>query len=141
MKRRLSMARAFLQKIICCQIPTRYLNTVKFPHPVGIVIGDGARLGKEVRIYQNVTIGLLENQPADAAGDEYPTLQDGVIVYAGAVIAGAITIGAGAVIGANAVITRDVPERAVAFGRNQIMPVQSEAGAEAIRAFPRAADR
>ena len=114
--------RSFLQKLFCCHIPFRHFGNIKFPHPVGIVIGDGVRIGKEVRIYQNVTIGLLENAPAEDSVDQYPTIEDGVIIYAGAVIAGPVTIGAGATVGANAVITRDVPAGAVAFGRNQIMP-------------------
>jgi len=114
--------RSFLQKLFCCHIPYRHFGDIKFPHPVGIVIGDGVKIGKEVRIYQNVTIGLLENAPAREAADQYPTIEDGVIIYAGAVIAGPVQIGAGATIGANAVITRDVPPGAVAFGRNQIMP-------------------
>lgn len=120
-KKTLLSLRAFLQKRLCCQIPSRHYRTVRFPHPVGIVIGDGVRIGNEVRIYQNVTLGLLENTPASTAVDQYPILEDGVIVYAGAVIAGAVTIGAGSVIGANAVITKDVPPGSVAFGRNQIM--------------------
>lgn len=113
--------RSSIQRIACCQIPSRFLDTVKFPHPIGIVIGDGVRIGKDVRIYQNVTIGLLENTPSSEASDLYPTIGDDVIIYAGAVLAGAITVGAGAVIGANAVITKDVPPGSVAFGRNQIM--------------------
>ena len=121
---RLARWRIRLQVLLCCHIPRRYHRGIKFPHPVGIVIGDGVRIGKEVRIYQNVTIGLLQNTPANDAVEEYPTIEDGVIIYAGAVIAGPITIGAGATIGANAVITRDVPRGATAFGRNQIMPAQ-----------------
>ena len=121
MKRPLLILRNQLQKVLCCQIPLRHLRGVKFPHAVGIVIGDGVRIGKDVRIYQNVTIGLLENVEAAQAGNLYPTLEDGVIVYGGAVIVGPITIGAGAVVGANAVITRDVPPNAKAFGRNQII--------------------
>ena len=116
------------QKRFCCQIPRRFLNTVKFPHPVGIVIGDGVRIGAGCRIYQNVTLGLLENTHAEQAIDQYPTLEDGVTIYAGAVIAGKITLGAGAIIGANAVITHDVAPGIMAFGRNEFRP--------AARSFP-----
>jgi serine acetyltransferase len=123
---RLALLRHRLQLLLCCQIPRRYHHGIKFPHPLGIVIGDGVRIGKEVRIYQNVTIGLLKNTPAHEAREEYPTIEDGVIIYAGAVIAGPITIGSGATIGANSVITHDVPRGATAFGRNQIMPAKQE---------------
>ena len=133
---RLALLRNRLQALLCCQIPRRYHRGIKFPHPVGIVIGDGVRIGKEVRIYQNVTIGLLKNTPADDARNDYPTIEDGVIIYAGAVIAGPITIGAGATVGANAVITRDVPKGATAFGHNQIRPAQQEFPREAATSHP-----
>ena len=113
-----------IQKRFCCQIPRRFLNTVKFPHPVGIVIGDGVRIGANCRIYQNVTLGLLENTRAEHAIDQYPTIEDGVTIYAGAVIAGKVTLGAGAIVGANAVITHDVAPGTMAFGRNQFRPVE-----------------
>jgi serine acetyltransferase len=126
MKRYFFGLRASFQKILCCHIPRRYHYTVKFPHPVGIVIGDGVRIGHECRIYQNVTIGLIENLPAPEARHQYPTLDDNVVVYAGAVIAGAIHIGAGCIIGANAVITKDVPAGFVAYGRNEMRPRQNQ---------------
>jgi len=121
MKARLAVLRNYLQRIICCQIPFRYLTIVRFPHPVGIVIGDGVRIGRDVRIYQNVTIGLTENT-VGATETQYPTLGDEVCVYAGAVIVGGITIGSRSVVGANAVITRNVPPDSIAFGYNQFRP-------------------
>lgn len=123
MRRWLSSVRQRIQRVVCCQIPRRFFHTVKFPHPLGIVIGDGVKIGNDCRIYQNVTIGLIENMPAADAVNRYPTIEDRVIIYAGAVIAGPVTIGAGATIGANAVITRDVPPGAVAFGKDQIKGV------------------
>lgn len=119
MRRRFRLLRAHLQLLLCCQVPSRFFGQVKFPHPVGIVIGDGVTIGRDVRIYQNVTIGLTENL-TDATAADYPTIEDGVFIYAGAVIAGGITVGKGAIIGANAVITRDVPSGAIAFGHNEI---------------------
>ncbi len=123
-KLQLSVLRAKWQAIVCCQIPRRFLGRVHFPHPVGIVIGDGVRIGRNVYIYQNVTIGLLE-KAAKGEMPKYPTLGDEVVVYAGAVIVGGISIGHRSVIGANAVISRDVPSDSVAYGHNQFMARKS----------------
>lgn len=92
-----------------------------FPHPVGIVIGKGAVVGKGCVIYQHVTLGaqhVTVGVTGAGEGDEgrYPILEDGVVVYAGAVIVGGIRIGEGAVVGANAVVTSDIPPRHVAAG-------------------------
>lgn len=119
LKFRLALWRAALQARLCCQIPSRYLRTVKFPHPVGIVIGDGVSIGRGCEIYQNVTIGQQAITPGTKAQD-YPTIGDDVTIGAGAVVVGAIHIGAGAVIGANAVITKTVPAGATAFGVNRL---------------------
>lgn len=90
-----------------------------YPHPVGIVIGDGVRIGRQVRVYQNVTIGRRENA---AVEEPYPSIGDDVTIYAGAVIAGAVTVGARTVVGANAVITRNIPPDSVVYGYNQHHP-------------------
>ncbi len=121
MKRALFEIRRKLQVAFCCQIPVRYWRTVKFPHPVGIVIGDGAVIGRGVRIYQNVTIGLTENMARNEAVN-YPTIEDEVFIYAGAVIFGGIVVGARSVIGANAIVSRSVPPDSVVFGYNQVRP-------------------
>jgi serine O-acetyltransferase len=123
LKKQLAILRAFLQKTICCQIPFRYLKTVYFPHPVGIVVGSEVRIGRNVTIYQNVSIGRRRQGLEEAA--EYPTLEDHVTVYAGAVIMGNITIGSHAIIGANAVVSKDVPPKSIAYGHNQIRPDKS----------------
>ncbi len=122
MKAQLASLRALLQKIICCQIPLRYLNTIHFPHPVGIVIGSEVKIGNNVTIYQNVSIGRRRQDIANTA--EYPTLDDHVTVYAGAIIMGGITIGHHSIVGANAVISRDIPPHSIAYGYNQIKSVR-----------------
>lgn len=81
------------------------------PHPVGIVIGDGVVIGEDVTIYQHVTLGRAKHQIA-----EYPHIEDGAVIYSGAVILGPVTIGKGAIIGANSVVTKDVPPHSIAFG-------------------------
>ena len=77
-------------------------------HVVGIVIGSGAVIGDYCRIYQNVTIGQKNGR--------FPTIGDHVTIFPGAVIVGDVKIGDYAVIGANSVVTKDVPEGAIAVG-------------------------
>lgn len=80
----------------------------EFPHPQNIVIGGGARIGSQCTIYQDVTIG--QNRGL------YPEIGNNVIIYPGAKIVGGVIIGDGAVIGANAVVTTDVPDNAIVGG-------------------------
>lgn len=80
-----------------------------------VVIGETARIGDDVTIYQMVTLG--GTNPADGVpGKRHPTIGDGVIIGSGAQVLGPITVGPRARIGANAVVTRDVPEGATMIG-------------------------
>lgn len=89
------------------------------------VIGETAEIGDDVTIYQCVTLG--GTNPANGiAGKRHPTIQDGAILGSGAQILGPITIGARARIGANAVVTKDVPEGATMVGvRARQVPVDA----------------
>ena len=80
-----------------------------------VVIGETAEIGNDVTIYQCVTLG--GTSPDDGvAGKRHPTLMDGVIIGSGAQVLGPITVNPRARIGANAVVTKDVPEGAVMVG-------------------------
>lgn len=81
-------------------------------HGMGIVIGETAEIGDDVTLYHGVTLGGTSWNK----GKRHPTLEDGVIVGAGAKILGPFTVGAGAKIGSNAVVTREVPPGATAVG-------------------------
>ncbi|EXF46364.1 O-acetylserine synthase [Pseudomonas sp. BAY1663] len=81
-------------------------------HGMGIVIGETAEIGDDVTLYHGVTLGGTSWNK----GKRHPTLEDGVIVGAGAKILGPFTVGAGAKIGSNAVVTREVPAGATAVG-------------------------
>lgn len=87
---------------------------IKFPHPVGIVIGTGAIIGKNVMIFQNVTLGGA--RIGDYRENNYPTIGNNVVIFAGAVIVGKVSIGDNATIGANAVVLSDVPAGATCVG-------------------------
>jgi serine O-acetyltransferase len=80
-----------------------------------VVIGETAEIGDNVTIYQCVTLGGTD--PANGiAGKRHPTLMDGVIIGSGAQVLGPIIVGMRARVGANAVVTRDVPEGATMVG-------------------------
>ncbi|WP_423142255.1 serine O-acetyltransferase EpsC [Parablastomonas sp. CN1-191] len=80
-----------------------------------VVIGETAEIGDDVTIYQGSTLGGT-NPTNGQGGKRHPTLGNGVIVSLGAAILGPIMVGAGARIGANAVVTKDVPEGATMIG-------------------------
>lgn len=80
-----------------------------------VVIGETAEIGDNVTIYQCVTLGGT-NPDNGVPGKRHPTLLDGVIVGSGAQVLGPITVGEGARVGANAVVTRDVPQGATMVG-------------------------
>lgn len=74
-------------------------------HGMGVVIGETAEIGDNVTLYQGVTLGGVSLDP----GKRHPTLEDDVIVGAGAKVLGPITVGRGARVGSNAVVVKDVP--------------------------------
>jgi serine O-acetyltransferase len=80
-----------------------------------VVIGETADIGNDVTIYQCVTLGGTSPDNG-VGGKRHPTLRDGVIIGSGAQVLGPIDVGARARIGANAVVTKDVPEGAVMVG-------------------------
>jgi serine O-acetyltransferase len=90
-------------------------------HGTGLVIGESAKIGNDVKLYQGVTLGALTVDKEMAATKRHPTLEDGVVVYANATILGGNTvIGAGALIGGNVWLTRSVPPRAVVTHQPEI---------------------
>jgi len=90
-------------------------------HGTGIVIGETAHIGKNVKIYQGVTLGALSVDKDLAETKRHPTIEDDVVIYSNAVILGGkTTIGKGAVIGGNVWLTRSVPANSVVFHRSEI---------------------
>jgi len=81
-------------------------------HGMGIVIGETAEIGDDVTLYQGVTLGGTSWNK----GKRHPTLEDGVVVGAGAKVLGPFTVGAGAKVGSNAVVTKAVPAGATVVG-------------------------
>ena len=88
-------------------------------HGMGVVIGETSDIGDNVTIYHMATLGGISpsiNSDDQRETKRHPTLQDNVVVGSGAQVLGPITIGKNAKIGANAVVTKDVPENGVMVG-------------------------
>jgi serine O-acetyltransferase len=88
-------------------------------HGMGVVIGETSDIADNVTIYHMVTLGGIS--PSINSNDQreikrHPTLHDNVVVGSGAQILGPVVIGKNARIGANAVVTKNVPENAVMVG-------------------------
>lgn len=81
-------------------------------HGMGVVIGETAVIGDDCTLYHGVTLGGTSWNK----GKRHPTLEQGVVIGAGAKVLGPITVGKGAKIGSNAVVVKDVPENATAVG-------------------------
>ena len=88
-------------------------------HGMGVVIGETSDIGNNVTIYHMVTLGGISpsiNSDDQRNSKRHPTLMDNVVVGSGAQVLGPVTVGKNAKIGANAVVTKDVPENAVMVG-------------------------
>jgi serine O-acetyltransferase len=89
-------------------------KNLQLPHPLGIVIGQGVVIADDVAIFQNVTIGTHGKSNAE---QEYPRIEEGVIIYSGSVIVGGVTIGANSIIGANSFVNKDILPNSVYAGQ------------------------
>ena len=88
-------------------------------HGMGVVIGETSEIGDNVTIYHMATLGGISpsiNSNEQRNIKRHPTLKDNVVVGSGAQVLGPVTVGKNAKIGANAVVTKDVPENAVMVG-------------------------
>ncbi len=88
-------------------------------HGMGVVIGETSEIGDNVTIYHSVTLGGISpsiNSEEQRNVKRHPTLKDNVVVGSGAQVLGPIVVGKNSKIGANAVVTKDVPENAVMVG-------------------------
>ena len=92
-------------------------------HGTGVVIGETAVIGDNVKIYQGVTLGALRVDREQRTKKRHPTIEDNVVIYAGATILGGDTIiGQNSVIGGNVWITRSVP----AWSRVMFKPADND---------------
>ena len=107
------------RRFACDITPGCQLGKVIFRHPTGIVIGGGAVLADGVIIHQNVTFGALRFDEKEKRGIPCQQIvgQD-TIIGCGAKVLGDVTIGKNCIIGANAVVTKNVPDDTTVVGFN-----------------------
>jgi serine O-acetyltransferase len=90
-------------------------------HGTGIVIGETTIIGNHVKIYQGVTLGALNVSKAIASTKRHPTIEDNVVIYAGATILGGSTVvGSGSIIGGNVWLTYSVPSNSVVYHKSEV---------------------
>lgn len=89
---------------------------LRLPHPMNIVVNSRARIGSSVTLYHGVT--LAESSRTGAR--EAPTLEDRVVIGTNAVVIGGVLVGADVSVGANAVVSKNVPENCTVVGINDI---------------------
>lgn len=111
-----------LYKYGCDITPEAIIGKVLFRHPIGIVIGGGAIIEDDVIIHQNVTFGALKFDIKERRGVPcHQIVKKGTIICTGAKILGNVVIGENCIVGANAVVTKDVPNGATVVGFNKII--------------------
>jgi serine acetyltransferase/thymidylate kinase len=115
-RRRTPVLAKLMRILLNCDVYCRIHSPILMAHPYGIVIHSDAVIGHRVTIMQQVTLGAKDGGMRAA-----PVIGDDVYIGAGAKVLGAVRVGRGAVIGANAVVTRDVPPYCTVVGANRIV--------------------
>jgi serine O-acetyltransferase len=96
-------------------------------HGTGIVIGETAKIGKHVKIYQGVTLGALSVKKEMAFTKRHPTVEDHVVIYAGATVLGGDTIiGHHCVIGGNVWLTESIPPGSLVYHNPEVTIVEGK---------------
>jgi len=90
-------------------------------HGTGIVIGETTIIGKNVKLYQGVTLGALSVDKSLAQTKRHPTIEDDVVIYSQAVILGGNTvIGSNSIIGGNSWITQSIPPNSIVYNKSEV---------------------
>jgi len=96
-------------------------NNFYIDHGTGIVIGETAYIGDNVKVYQGVTLGALSVSKEKANTKRHPTIEDNVVIYSGATILGGETVvGHDSIIGGNVWLTESVPAYTRVYHKAQI---------------------
>ena len=90
-------------------------------HGTGVVVGETADIGDDVKLYQGVTLGALSVTKEGAGSKRHPTIEDRVVIYANATVLGGDTVvGADSVIGGNVWLTHSVPPNSLVYHQSQV---------------------
>ena len=116
-----------------CRLDCRLRSPLLMPVPTGIVIERGVELGSRVTVMHQVTVGRKDPVAPLGQGGRLAVIEDNVFIGAGAKVLGPVRIGRGAIVGANAVVTRDVPSHCTVVGANRILGIETPAVAAARR--------
>lgn len=96
-------------------------------HGTGVVIGETAKIGRHVKIYQGVTLGALSVSKDQAFTKRHPTVEDHVVIYSGATILGGTTvIGHHSIIGGNVWITQSVAAGSLVYHNPEVTVVEGK---------------
>ena len=94
-------------------------------HGTGIVIGESCIIGKNVKLYQGVTLGAISVKKSLCNKKRHPTIEDNVTIYAGATILGGDTvIGEGSIVGGNVWLTESVPANSTTIAKQETVKNQ-----------------
>ncbi len=94
-------------------------------HGTGVVVGETTVIGDGVKLYQGVTLGALTVEKSLADKKRHPTIEDEVVIYAGAtILGGATVVGHHSVVAGNAWLTQSVPPNSVVSRRSEVRPRQ-----------------
>ena len=89
-------------------------------HGTGIVVGETAVIGDDVKLYQGVTLGALSVAKSAAGTKRHPTIGDRVVIYANATVLGGDTVvGDDSVVGGNVFLTNSVPPGSIVYQTSQ----------------------
>lgn len=90
-------------------------------HGTGVVVGQTAVIGSNVKLYQGVTLGALAVRKEQSGEKRHPTIEDNVIIYAGScILGGKTTVGHDSVIGGNVWLTESVAPYSIVYNTNQV---------------------
>jgi len=127
LRKKLRLLRRALETVLNTEIDCPIPAKLFLPHPYGIIVGTTSSLGENVTLMHQVTLGGRDPWCTNTdLSEDYPSLQEGVYVGAGAKILGPVKIGSWAMVGANAVVTKDVPPMHTVVGHNHLIPPSDE---------------